>query len=850
MANAGGREGAGEPETDRSLLNELAGQDQFLTMLEKLIKDDSSDVLIPQLLDILKHEDDEAHYGVYIDAKLLLDDDMLLGHLVLRYPDVLLKLFSRALASQQESLLREPYVVQMIERGMDLSYKPNVHARVNWLPGACRKLNISSIRSIDVNTFIQLSGTVTRSSAVRVLEAIRVFECNNDKCNGIIRVFASKYEVGNMVEKPTGPCPTCKRCSSYLEIKADHVCHDYQEIKVQEQVQKLGMGSIPRSITVLLLHDLVDKCKAGDDVVITGVPIHRWSATYTDERCNLETVIDCNTVGVINASSQGVNLNDEMEKSFERFWKHWVDQAEPMRGRDLIVSSVCPQLYGLATPKLAVALALVGCPAFIDRSGTRVRGEPHLLLVGDPGTGKSQLIRYAAKLAPRSVLTTGTGITSAGLTCSAVKEGHEFMLEAGALVLADRGVCCIDEFGSIRTHDRATIHEAMEQQTLSVAKAGLVCTLNTRTTIIAACNPKGKFDPDADLSTNTGIAGPLLSRFDMALVLLDKSDEEWDRTVSEFILKAQAGLAQENSPEELHGDSQSSGNDPTVESQHGGNSILRGPWSVDTMQAYLAYVKRLEPELTTEAASVITAYYKVQRGREDSESGRTTLRLLESLIRISKAHARLMARKDVAIVDAVVSVQVVEMSLAASVENDTITRESFPSDPDMETWEATQGVLRELGLPHLIPLAEDQVQRAFLPTQADSRPRQSQRSSLGPASQSQEAVKDDYDELLEDLRSTGEDASQVYADAQVERKEATGGSRPLQEHLDGSLVSYRDSTGQQDRGPLNFPPASQNIQRMKKAKTSTTGTQQPPMTIPEEPSSSKYDGLLSSDDEI
>lgn len=208
-----------------------------------------------------------------------------------------------------------------------------------------------------------------------------------------------------------------------------------------------------------------------------------------------------------------------------------------------------------------------------------------MLMVGDPGCGKSQLLRFAAAVIPRSVLTTGIGTTGAGLTCTAVRDGGakgggEWSLEAGALVLSNGGVCCIDEFNSIKESDRATIHEAMEQQTLSIAKAGLVVKLHTKTTIIASCNPKGSYDVASDISANTNIASPLLSRFDIILVLIDTPKKDWDKLVSTFLLSRALG-------------------DYDVYQRSNFGNVQH--WDIDTLQKYIATVKSLKPTLSPEA---------------------------------------------------------------------------------------------------------------------------------------------------------------------------------------------------------------------------------------------------------
>lgn len=295
-----------------------------------------------------------------------------------------------------------------------------------------------------------------------------------------------------------------------------------------------------------------------------------------------------------------------------------------------------------------------------------------MLLVGDPGTGKSQFLKYAAKVMSRSVLTAGIGSTSAGLTVAAVKDGGDWHLEAGALVLSDGGLCCIDEFNSIKEHDRISIHEAMEQQSISVAKAGMVCKLNTRTTILAATNPKGQYNPSEPLSLNVALASPILSRFDLVLVLMDTRNADWDRIISSFILEDR-GLP--NQPSSL--------------------------WSMEKMKAYFSVIKQLRPLVSEEANCILTRYYQLQRRRDGGTAARTTIRMLESLSRLAEAHARLMYRETVTIEDAVNAVSVMECSMqgGALLGNVNALFTAFPPDPIKQYQSQCEILLEGLNLP-------------------------------------------------------------------------------------------------------------------------------------------------------
>lgn len=267
------------------------------------------------------------------------------------------------------------------------------------------------------------------------------------------------------------------------------------------------------------------------------------------------------------------------------------------------------------------------------------------------GTGKSQLLKFAARVSNRAVLTTGTGTSTAGLTVSAAKDGSEWVLEAGALVLADGGVCCIDEFGCIQKSDRATIHEAMEQQTVSVAKAGLVCNLQTRSAVIAAMNPKGSYNFEADLSVNTNIASPLLSRFDLVFLLQDLCSEKFDMKVSGHVMK-QLPIPDEelvqiidqqqyenNIRQARSGQHHPQASQEEEEDEPDYTTRLTLAWKPDKLQNYISWIKQsFKPKLTQQSEQVLTAYYQKHRQADSRSAARTTIRLLESLVRLAQGN--------------------------------------------------------------------------------------------------------------------------------------------------------------------------------------------------------------------
>ncbi|XP_023933953.2 DNA helicase MCM9 [Bicyclus anynana] len=628
-------------------------------------------------INILSEQDILGYYSIKIDFLKLFETYPDIGDKVLCSPVSTLKSCNEDIIKAQQNILEKEEYKPLIDK-LNFKYlKRNVQARIYGLP-VCPELHRTVFpKNVDIGCFLKVTGTVVRVTQTKMLEYQRKYICMKCKFENLVEAdFENRY----ILKAPT-KCLNCNKSSTLTAVNlvSREYCKDYQEIKIQEQVNKLSIGTIPGSMWAVLEDDLVDSCKPGDDVVICSTVRRRWRPCVQTKRSEVELVLQANYIEVSNAQRSAViAMAPDIKECFDDFWKKY--EQCPLKGRDQILASVCPQVYGLYLVKLAVLLTVITGSNHIveneqksseDKHTMNVRGQCHLLLVGDPGTGKSQLLKAATELTPRSVFTSGAGSTRAGLTCAALREDGEWQLEAGALVLSDGGVCCIDEISHLREHDRTAIHEAMEQQTISVAKAGIVCKLNTRCAVIAACNPKGHYQTDQPLSVNVSLGTPLLSRFDLIFILLDSKNNSWDRLVSSYILFGDAN---------------------PVESKN--------KWTLEKLQVYIGLVGPKSTHMTKSANTILQCYYMAQRKSEYRDPSRTTVRMLDSLIRLSQAHCRLMYRTTILPVDAIFAISLVDLSMQDCTLEDTVDalHSTFLKHPDFDYLCTAKKLLAKLNL--------------------------------------------------------------------------------------------------------------------------------------------------------
>lgn len=392
----------------------------------------------------------------------------------------------------------------------------------------------------------------------------------------------------------------------------------YQEARIQESPDEVPQGCTPRSLTIHLRGGLTRIIKAGDSVTISGIFLPEPSSSQKAMlRATLLTNIYVHVTHVKQnkQSYESMELTDAQRAAIDQ-----LTEEGDIYGR--LANSIAPEIYGHEDVKKALLLAMVGSPTRVLPDGMRLRGDIHACLMGDPGVAKSQLLRYVAHISPRAIYTSGKGSSGVGLTAAVMKDPTtgELTLEGGALVMADRGICCIDEFDKMEEGDRTAIHEVMEQQTVSIAKAGITTTLNTRTTVLSAANPAfGRYDIRRSPAENINLPAALLSRFDILWLILDRPGLEADMALAQHVLTVHTDGA------------------PPV-------SHRAALLPAEMLRAYIAAAKQHEPYVPTSLREYIAAVYSELRAEEAAAEvphSYTTARTLLSLLRLSQALARL-----------------------------------------------------------------------------------------------------------------------------------------------------------------------------------------------------------------
>lgn len=424
---------------------------------------------------------------------------------------------------------------------------------------------------------------------------------------------------------------------------------------MQEAPGSVPPGRLPRSKEVILRHDLIDAARPGELIDVTGIYSHAYD-TGLNARHGFPvfaTLLEANHVAKRSDAEAAFRLTDD-----DRAEMHAL-ASDPRIG-DRVAASIAPSIYGHANIKAGLALALFGGQEKA-RGAHRLRGDINVLLLGDPGTAKSQFLKYVEKVAQRAVFATGKGASAVGLTAAVHKDPvtREWTLEGGALVLADRGVCCIDEFDKMNDSDRVSIHEAMEQQSISISKAGIVTQLQARCAVIAAANPVGgRYDASRTFAENVELTEPILSRFDILFVVRDTVDPVADGRLARFVVESHA---------RAHPDGPTDDDAGAAPMPHAFPPGIE-PLPQDTLRKYVAYAKQaVKPKLSDADVEKVAAVYGRLRAESAVASGMpVAVRHLESVIRMAEAHAAMHLRDHVSDADVDAAIRVMLGSFIAT----------------------------------------------------------------------------------------------------------------------------------------------------------------------------------------
>jgi len=541
-----------------------------------------------------------------------------------------IELAEELLDSPEELLKIGQLAIERLNLSGDIK---NFNIRFKNLPKS-QQIKIRNIRSKHIGKLIEFEGVVRQKTDVRPQVVSASFECPS--CGNVINIIQTEQKF----KEPT-QC-ACGRKGNFKVLSKDLI--DVQRIVLEESTDELDGGEQPKRFNLLLRHDLVSpisdkKTNPGSKIkvvgIVTEVPINLHSG---GKSVDFELLLEGNYLEPVQEEFNAVKISPEEEAEIIEFSKN-----NPFKR---IVKSFAPTIYGYEKVKEALVLQLLGGVIKPRSDGVRTRGDIHVLLIGDPGAAKSQMLKRVTAIAPKSRFVSGKGASGAGLTASVVKD--EFLkgwaLEAGALVLANKGIACIDELDKMSDEDRSAMHEALEQQTITISKANIQATLRSETTVLAAANPKyGRFDPYQSLGKQIDLPPALISRFDLIFPVRDLPDRDKDDKIADFILKLHQDVSRADNVE----------------------------LDTDFIKKYIAYAKKnIIPKISDEAIEEIKAYYvKIRNSGSGSDDGSIkpvpiTARQLEALIRLAEASARTRLSKIVTKDDAKKAIELLHYTLS------------------------------------------------------------------------------------------------------------------------------------------------------------------------------------------
>ncbi|KAL6620376.1 hypothetical protein ACP70R_035515 [Stipagrostis hirtigluma subsp. patula] len=550
-----------------------------------------------------------------------------------------------------------------------------------------KTIPLKNLKAASIRKLVAVRGTVVKVSTVKPLVMQLKFQCM--KC---AEVFSRVFSDGKFSPPVSCIVQGCKG-RTFTPLRSTAKLMDFQKIRIQELANSDNReeGRVPRTVECELTEDLVDCCIPGEIITVTGIvnvlnnymdvgggksksrhqglyylyleaiSVRKFSHAVPDEQTRASGTIDFQTC---------TKRDLEIITNYKE--KHGSDVFRQL------LHSFCPSIYGHELVKAGVILALFGGVQknSMDKNKVPVRGDIHVIVVGDPGLGKSQLLQAAAAVSPRGIYVCGNTTTNAGLTVAVVKDSmtNDYAFEAGAMVLADRGLCCIDEFDKMSAEHQALL-EAMEQQCVSVAKAGLVASLSARTSVLAAANPVGgHYDRAKTVNENLKMSAALLTRFDLVFILLDKPDEFLDKRLSDHIIALHSKDGHHLKSKRMRTAPQCNGG---WEFGFGGSSLasrLRlhpqkdkdfDPLHGQLLRKYISYAREyIFPRMSKAAADILRSFYLRLRDRSFSADGTPiTARQLESLVRLAEARARVDLREEVTAEDAQDVVDIMKESL-------------------------------------------------------------------------------------------------------------------------------------------------------------------------------------------